>query len=162
MKLDLIFKEFPAFRKWTVAKKLNSSHLSILTEFEDLEKIKPLICWIETHGASHSQGIQILELAGELLLKNQNIAPFLSACQEPESIIRELKKLRFPESSSREEKKREILNKLRLGGSIQAKWIREKDRTGLKLEFKSFSQKDLKQKIEKLNSLYWTKQLWEN
>ena len=162
MKLDLIFKKFPDFHKWADEKKLNETHLSILTEFQQLEKIKNLLQWIENHLVSHSQGVQLLDLAGELLLRNQNIKPLLEKSEDSDLLIKELKKLRFPESSSREERKKELLNKLNLGKSIRAEWIREGDRTGLKIQFKSFSSKDFKQKIEKLDSLYNEKSLFED
>ena len=162
MKLELIFKEFPVFNKWAVEKKLNATHLSILTEFNQLETIKNLIHWIETHLVSHSEGVQILDLAGELLLMDKNITPLLKQHQTTTPLIKELKKLRFPNSSLSEEKKRELLNKMDLGSSIQAKWMRQKDRTGLQLQFTSFSPRDFKQKIEKLKSLYNENKLWDS
>ena len=162
MKIDLIFKEFPIFYKWTVKKQLNETHLSILTEFKDSNQLKNLISWIENHNVSHSQGVQILDLAGELLLMGKNITPLLEKHRESDTLIKELKKLRFPESSLREERKKKLLNKLNLAESIEAKWIREKDRTGIQIQFKSFSAKDLKQKIEKLNRFYNEKTLWED
>jgi len=158
MKLDLIFKEFPSFYQWTLDKKLNETDLSILTEFHQLSEIKDLIVWIEKHFVSHSQGVQILDLAGELLLMNKNIKPVLE--KNPEQLIKKLREMRFPESFLREKRKREILEKL--GGSIHTQWVREKDRTGVQIQFKSFSPQDLKQKIEKLKELYKKKELWEN
>ena len=149
MKIDLIFKEFPAFYKWTVKKQLNETHLSILTEFKDSNQIKNLIFWIENHTVTHSQGVQILDLAGELLLMSKNINPLLEKHQESDTLIKKLKKLRFPESSLREERKKELLNKLNLAESIEAKWIREKDRTGIQLQFKKLLRKRFKTKDRK-------------
>ncbi|MBC6415318.1 MAG: hypothetical protein GDA46_02890 [Bdellovibrionales bacterium] len=162
MKLDTLFKQFPSFHKWTLQKKLNEKNLTILTEFQDIKKIQALIQWIENHHVSHSQGIQILELGGELLLMNKSLLSVLKEKQQSQKLIEKLKEMRFPKSSLREKEKKQILNKLQLGKSIKAKYIREKDRTGLQLEFKSFSLKDFNQKIQKLNSLSKQTSLWQN
>ena len=162
MNLELIFKEFPVFHKWTLEKKLNETDLSILTEFSQSEPIKQLILWIENHFVSHAHGVQILDLAGELLLANKKINHVLQNHTDSSSLLKELRKHRFPESSLREEKKQQFLNQLNLGKSIKAKWVREKDRTGVQLEFKSFSPKDLKQKIERLKSLFNEESLWKD
>ena len=162
MNLEFIFETFPRFHTWSLQKKLNKTDLSILTEFHNIQKIQALISWIEDHHVSHSQGVQILDLGGELLLMNKSLLSTLKQNQKSDQLIEQLRKLRFPKSSSRDKKKSQILTELQSGKSIKAKWIREKDRTGVQLEFKSFSLKDFKQKIQKLNSIAEKTELWEN
>ena len=104
MKLSNIFDQFPIFHKWVKEKKLNPKDLSILTEFKNSSSIGPLLKWIETYKPTHSQGIQILELGGELLLMNKPLNPLLQKEQKAFMLIDRLKKIRQPESSTRDEK----------------------------------------------------------
>ena len=96
MDIKDIFKEHPLFHKWSQEKKLNSTDLSILTEFKSPRSVKPLIEWIEKQPVSHSEGKQILELGGELLLMNQSIQAVLQKNNQAKALIEDLKKLRFP------------------------------------------------------------------
>ena len=105
MELKDIFKEYPLFHKWSLEKKLNSTDLSILTEFKNISSFKALIEWIEKRHVSHSEGKQILELGGELLLMNQSIQAILHKNNQASDFIKELKKLRFPLHYQRREKK---------------------------------------------------------
>ena len=159
MELSLIFKSFPLFHKWVKEKKLNTKELTILEEFENLSKIKPLLQWIETYKVTHSEGIQILEYAGELLLMNQDLNSLFQKQKKASLLIEQLKKLRHPESSSRDEEKSQMATNLNWSPSIKAKWVRKNDKGGLSVSFHSFSLRDLKQKIQNLNSIY--KQLEE-
>ena len=154
MELSKIFDQFPKFHRWVKDKKLSPKELAILTEFQNLSKLKPLLQWIESHKATHSQGAQILELGGELLLMNRPLSSLLFKEQKASSLIECLKKLRLSESSSRDEKKSQIVNSLDWSSSIKAQWIRQNDRGALSIHFNSFSLQDFKQKIQNLNSVY--------
>ena len=154
MKLSEIFDQFPEFQKWVENKKLNSKELTILTEFKNGSSLKSLLQWIENQKPTHSQGVQILELGGELLLMNKPFDSLLIREAQAPSLIEQLKKLRFSKTYSRDDKKSKIVTGLPWPSSIQAKWIRQGDRGALSVQFKSFSMKDFKQKIQKLNSVY--------
>ena len=104
MTLKNIFKKWPVFHKWSKDKKLNSTDLSILTEFKKASSFKSLIEWIEKQPVSHSEGKQILELGGELLLMNQAIQDVLDQNTQAKSLIKDLKKLRFPIYYSKQKK----------------------------------------------------------
>lgn len=160
MELPLIFKRFPLFHKWVKEKKLNVKELTILEEFDSLSQIKPLLQWIENHKVTHSEGGQILEYAGELLLMNQNLDSLFQKQEKARTLIEQLKKLRHPENSARDEKKSQIVNSLSWNPSIKAKWIRQNDKGGIAISFHSFSLRDLKHKIQNLNSIH--KQMEEN
>lgn len=154
MKLSEYFEQFPVFHKWVKEKKLNPKDLTILTEFKHISSFKPLLKWIEAHKPTHSQGIQILELGGELLLMNKSLNPLLLKVQKVPLLIKHLKQLRHPESSFRDEQKSKIINRLTWPSSVQAKWIRQNDKGALSIQFKVSSMKDFKQKIQNLNSVY--------
>ena len=154
MELSNIFDQFPKFYSWAENKKLQPKELSILTEFKDSSSVKPLIQWITNYKPTHSQGVQILELGGELILMNKTFDSVLLKETNAGCLINGLKKLRLPNNSARNEEKSKIVNSLDWPSSIQAKWIRQNDRGALSIQFKSFSMKDFKQKIQKLNSVY--------
>ena len=119
MELKEIFKENPLFYKWSLEKKLNPTDLSILTEFKNSSAFKKLIEWIEKHPTSHSEGKQILELGGELLLMNQSIQKSLQKHNQAKNLIEELKIMRFPDFSKRQEQKRKIIEKLNSETSLK-------------------------------------------
>ena len=154
MELSRFFDQFPAFHQWVKDKKLTLKDLTILTEFKDSSSLKPLLEWIELCKPTHSEGMQILELGGELLLMNKSLDSLLFKEQKAFSLIECLKKLRQPETSSRDERKSKIINSLGWTDSIKAKWIRQNDRGALSISFNSFSLRDFKQKIQKLDSIY--------
>ena len=104
MKLKDIFKKHPLFHKWSQEKKLNSTDLNILTELKKADSFKLLVEWIEKHPVSHSEGKQILELGGELLLMNKSIHKLLKKCDQANTLIKELKILRFPIYHSKQKK----------------------------------------------------------
>lgn len=152
--LSEIFKQFPHFQKWAEDKKLNSKDLTILTEFKNINSIKTLIQWIENRCPTHSEGVQILEIGGELILMNQPINSILSKESTSSSLIASLKKLRWVESSLRDEKKSKIVSQLSHSNSLKTNWVRQGDRGALSIQFKSFSMRDLKQKIQQICSIY--------
>ena len=167
MELLKIFHQFPVFYKWAKDKQLNPKDLTIVTEFKSISPLKPLIQWIESHKPTHSQGIQILELGGELLLMNKPVHSLLEKEKKAASLIEQLKKLRLAESLSRDDKKSKIVNSLAWSHAIKAKWIRQNDRGALSIHFQSFSLRDFQQKIQKLNSVYkqlseGSEKLWKN
>ena len=154
MELSQIFKRFPAFYRWSAKKKLNSKDLSLLTEFKDSSAFESLIQWIEKREPGHSEGRQILDLGGELLLMGRSLKALLERETKAPELIEKLKKLRWPETMGRDEKKSKIIDSLNWPNSIKARWIRQNDRGALSIHFQSFSLRDMKQKIQKLNSAY--------
>ena len=154
MNISSIFKKSPLFYNWTQQKKVQEGELSILGEFKDFKLIQALLEWIVKHSPTHSEGLQILETGGELLLMNHNIQTFLKQNQKAEDLIKELKRLRYPISSVQQDRQKAILNQLALGRHFKIKALRQGDQSGLAIEFKSFQLTDLKQKIQKLELIY--------
>ena len=137
-------------------KKLRPLDLSILTELKGgVLDLKPLVEWVAIHRPSHSQGKQILEIAGELILMGQHLSPLLQReTRGPVFLLKALRELRFPESQAQDKKNAEMIARLPWSHSVKARWIRENDRAGLSVQFNSFSLRDFKQKIQKLESVY--------
>ena len=160
MEISLIFKKFPPFHQWVKDKKLNTKELTILEEFKKDSPIKSLLLWIANHKVTHSEGLQILDYAGELILMNENLDSLFQKQTKASALIEQLKKLRNPKSSARSAKKSQIVKHLPWNPSIKAKWLRQNDKEGIFISFPIFSLKDFKQKIQNLNSIY--KQLEES
>lgn len=153
MKINDILKQFPDFEQWVKDKKLDFSGLSLLTEFSDTQKPQALLNWISQNRPSHSQGIQILELAGELLLMGRPLNAILETAQNSEDLLRSLKQLRYPLTSGQEEKKTKIVRALPWPKHMKGRWIRQNDKTGLEVQFQCFSMKEFKQKAQSLQHI---------
>lgn len=153
MKLKKILTQFPDFQKWVKNRKSDFSHLSLLTEFSDLQKLQSLLNWISKNNPSHSKGIQTLELAGELLLMNVSLDAIFNTTQNPEELLKQLKKLRHPIASEQEERRSKIVQNLPWQRHTKGRWIRQNDKTGLEVQFQCFSMKEFKQKLQNLQHI---------
>ena len=153
MKIQSIFKTFPLFYSWTQQKNVQETELSILSDFKNITDIKALIEWIELQSPTHSEGIQILETGGELILMGQSLQPLLKQNKKASSLIKELRRLRFPISSAQQDRQKQILSQIPTAKNFKIKAVREQDRSALSIEFKSFNLRDFKQKIQNLNSI---------
>lgn len=166
MQLSQILNQVPEFKSWAQKKKLSQKDMDILTEFKNITDIKPVLNWIAKHQSSHSQGEQILELSGELLLMKKSLTHILQTETNSKNLIEKLKKLRHPLSSTQDENKQNLVKNLSKNwpASIKTKWLRQNDKGCLEICFKSFSLKDLEQKIKSLEQIKKDikKQLWEN
>ena len=154
MELKTILKQCPDFQQWVEDKKPGPASLSVLTEFSDTKTLQEVLNWIGQHRPSHSQGVQILELAGELLLMGTSLNTLFETTSNPESLLKQLKILRYPLTLKQDEKKSQIVQSLPWPRQMKGRWVRQNDRTGLEVQFRSFSLKDLKQKIKNLQHIY--------
>ena len=154
MTLSDVFKKSPRFYNWTQQKSLQASHLSLLEEFEDFTALQTLLEWIAQHSPTHSEGLQILETGGELILMGHSIQALLQKNQQSKTLIQELKKLRYPIRSAQQDRQKKILSEIALGKDFKIKTLTQGDQSGLSIEFKSFQLRDFKQKIQKLNNIY--------
>ena len=153
MKIKDVLKQFPDFEKWVKDKKLEFASLSLLTELSDIQIAQPLLAWISRNRPSHSQGIQILEMTGELLLMGRSLNALFETTQNPEDLLKNLKQLRYPLTSGQEEQKTKIVKALPWPKQMKGRWIRQNDKTGLEVQFRCFSMKDFKQKIQNLQHI---------
>ena len=154
---------FPSFNQWQKDKKL--PHLSILTELKDHKSLSLLLNWLGEHRPTHSQGLEILQLSGELLLMGKNLDSLFKQTTQAEKLLLKLRQLRNPLSSQKMELKSRLIQDLPWLPQIKGRWVRQNDSTGLEIQFKSFSLKDLQQKIKNLNKVYdeiEKKKLWKD
>ena len=143
----------PLFCKWLEEKKLSSSELSILKQLSE-EQALPLLDWIGAHSPSHSQGVEILELSGELLLMDKLPRAVFQALQEPKALLKKLRGLRYPLTLGEDEKKFQYIKTLPWSKQLKGQWIRKNDKSGLHITFTVFSLKDFHGKIKSLETLY--------
>ena len=154
MELKNILEQFPDFQQWVENKKPGPASLSLLMEFSDTKTLQVILNWIGRHRPSHSQGIQILELAGELLLMGTPLDTLFETTTNLENLLKQLKLLRYPMASKQEEQKSKIIQSLSWPRQMKGRWIRQNDLSGLEIQFRCFSIKDLKQKIQGLEHIY--------
>ena len=113
----------------------------------------PLLEWIARHRPSHSQGAQILETGGELLLMGRSLAPLLQKETSSKSLLAGLRSLRFPLAAAKARQREEILKSLPWPRAMKARQLREGDQAGLEIAFQSFSLKDFSGKIKSLERI---------
>ncbi len=165
MDLSQILNQSPHFKSWVENKKLNPKELSILTEFSKMDSIQPILKWIGKNQPSHSQGSQILELSGELLLMGKSLKTLFEQESNSKFLLKKLKDLRQPLSAKQDKMRSQIVKNLPWSSFIKGKWVRKNDRGFLEVSFQSSSLKDLEQKIKNLeqirNTIKMEKKLWD-
>ena len=165
MKWDQIKKQYPLFFKWAEEKKLSEKEIRILKQLSEKESL-PLLSWIAEYRPSYSQGVEILELSGELLLMGQLPLDIFQNSKEPATLLQKLKKLRYPLSVGKEEERSEYLKKLPWPRGLKGKWIRWNDKSGLHIHFQAFSFRELSEKIKAMETLYKqlkkSRKFWKN
>ena len=166
MDLSQILNQSPDFKSWVENKKLSARELSILTEFSELDSIQMVLEWIGKNQPSHSQGAQILELSGELLLMGKSLKLLFEQELNPKLLLKKLQNLRHPLSSKRDDLRSKIIKSLPWSSFIKGKWVRENDSGYLEVSFQSSSVKDLEKKIKNLEQIKETikkeNKLWSN
>lgn len=153
MEQEQIKSYHPLFFKWVEEKKLSEKETGILKQLSEKESL-PFLNWIADHYPSHSQGAEILELSGELSLMGQLPLNIFQNSKEPVTLLNKLRKLRYPLSFGRDEKRSEYLKTLPWPKGLKGRWIRLNDKSGLNIHCTVFSLKDLSEKIKTLDTLY--------
>lgn len=153
MRLEQIKNHYPLFYKWVEEKKLSEKEISILKQLSEKESLS-ILNWIADHRPSHSQGVEILELSGELFLMDQLPEDIFQNFREPATLLKRLRNLRYPLSFGKDEKRSEYLKTLPWSKGLKGQWIRWNDKSGLNVHLTAFSLKDLSEKIKNLETLY--------
>jgi hypothetical protein len=144
------------FRRWCAEKKVGPQDLSpLLSAKSDL---KPLFLKILKLGLSKSQGMQALELGVELLLMGFSPTDLKLAEEDDGSLsadawLEELKRKRYPETFSRDEKAEKQMKSLPWPGSSQARWVRQGDKSGIELKIFVSQPSDLKKYMQSLSKV---------
>lgn len=153
------------FARWMKEKKLSSDNLKVFKSLSR-KQILPVLDWISSHRPSHSEGVEILELAGELLLMDRLKTDTFQAASSVKALLERLRLLRYPLSLGGDEKKKAYLKGLPWSSGMKGQWIRERDRSGLSIHLTAFHQSSLREKIKNLETLYLRikeeKVLWED
>ena len=153
------------FCKWAEEKKLSSKELRILNQLPK-EQAHPLLDWIASYKPSHSQGVEILELSGELLLMECLPAEIFQSHQEPNSLLKKLRQLRYPLTLGADERKSQYIKTLSWSKKLKGQWIRKNDKSGLNISCTAFCLKDFYENIKSLERLYTQikkeETLWKN
>lgn len=151
------------FLTWASSKKLSQRDLAPLRLLKDPQLAHPLEAQIATINPSKTLGTQILELGVDLLLMGKE----LSYTQvNAEKFLRELKSLRYPNTSSKDETRQVKSVQLPWPASVKADWIRKGDTSGIEIRFFAKSQQELEKKLNGLQLVSDTlakspEKLWE-
>ena len=155
----------PLFNKWSEEKKLSFKELSILNLLSE-NQAGPLLDWIASYRPSHSQGAEILELSGELLMMKCLPIDIFQTYREPKGLLKRLRQLRYPLTLGEDERKSQYIKTLPWPKKLKSQWIRKNDKSGLNISFTSFSLKDFYENIKSLERLYTQikkeETLWKN
>ncbi len=154
-KFFLLFERMnPEFLNWCDLKAPGVNDLAILLCFEDLTPLDGVTQKIATDHLSKSQGVLALELAGELILSGlmQEITNSLSL-KSTSAWLTQLKRLRYPITTEKSNKKEKRLNHIPWPKGTTAQWIRNGDQDCIELRVRALGAKELSQQLEVLKSL---------
>lgn len=146
------------FKLWSVEHELSPRDLSPISSLPSTDQLRDLYLILASESLGRSQGAQILELAAELTLMDnswETIAPNSSREQGwVEQWLLQLKALRFPVTSLRDEDQQSQFSQLPWSKDFSTKWIRSGDKSGLEVKFLLTSKNDLQKKLEGLNRVH--------
>lgn len=149
-----IFANTPlAFQKWADQKKIHPSELRILKSLKDISSISPLLQWMAEENLSHSVGLSVLEQGVELILMNLSLEKILNLNLSQEDTIKMIEQKRKPLSYSKQQIKKEKLKKILWPSGVNSQWQRKGDKTGLEIKIWCQNQKELEEKLSKVNQL---------
>jgi hypothetical protein len=141
------------FQNWVSEKQMGLKEIHVLQlkkHIEDKVSWDRLIKMLPEIGASRSQGVQILEWAGELLGQGVNSTQVFKDSDSPERWLHHLKILRYPMASHEDSKNESRIKSLPWPSQCQAKWVRQGDQSGIEVRFQVFSDRDLEAKLKGL------------
>ena len=148
-----------SFQNWCLEKKVAANELAILNSFKNLDSLKRVCEFIVSHSAGKQIGIQILEMAGELILMEKDIQDILNSTSA-EIFLAEVKKRRFPQSTALDQTQEQWLKSLGWPSTSQTKWIRRGDKSGVELKLFFSTPLELQKNIVQLQRIgeKWTTQ----
>lgn len=149
-----LFSKIPSeFRDWCDIKNPGINDLAVLFCFEDLASLKEVLQKIATDNLSKSQGVQALELCGELMLSGQvrqvtESLPIDSAA----AWLAQLKRLRYPITTEKVNDREKKLSRLPWPKGTSAQLVRNGDRDCVELKIRAGSALDLQQQLDALKA----------
>jgi hypothetical protein len=142
-----------SIQHWCEEKKWTAGDVQILRALPDLAAIQPAFEKLIATKATRAQGVEILEIIGELILLAIPWADTLAANTSAEGWLQNLRKLRHPRAAQSLDSKNRELMKAPWPKSTSAKWLRKGDRLKLEVVVEADDGVDLARRLQQLESL---------
>lgn len=136
---------------WAHDKGLKARDLSILLSFDEVAPLNTVMEKISALQVSKSEGVKILEWAGELLLSGHSLKEVLPGEDKTDSWLRSLQSKRYPSSYQQDNSKQQTVKTFAWPKHTQAQWLRQGDRTGIELKLHVQSPEDFAKKLQALH-----------
>ena len=143
-----------SFQKWMSEKKAHLNELRILKSLKDRKPIHFILEWIAEKNLSHSLGIKILELTGELFLMGWKPRQILNPLLSAEQALLEMEQKRKPLTFSKAQAMQHDLQKIVWPSDTTAKWLRKGDKTGLQIHIWCQTPEDLDKKTKRVKTAF--------
>ncbi len=141
------------FQAWAHHKALGPKDLAILLSFaEPNPDFDELLEWMAHSQTSKSIGVQVLEIAGELLLMGKALPSRKSL--RPESYLMELEGQRRPLSRAALENKNQELSTLPWPARCSGRWLRLGDALVLETKVMGSNFQEVRQRLEALSRVF--------
>ncbi len=139
-----------ATQHWMEQKSFSARDIQILRSFSDYQKLIPIFDYLKNSSASKSEAVQILEIAGELILLERPL-PQLNTSSA--ALIEDLEKLRSPMANSTTQTKNNKLGEWSWPKSTSGKFMRRGDQTQIEVKIQASSAQELKTRLSALEGL---------
>lgn len=150
---EWLLRQTESFQTWAAQKRLAPNDIAGLRVVET-EKICSFLSQVTQLDLSKSFALQLLELSVDLLYFDETPESILSLWpknkNDIEFSLKQLKALRYPQTTSMDTKIEGQMKKLPWPGTSQAKWVRHGDRAGIELKLFVSQPSDLKKYLVSL------------
>lgn len=150
-----LIQSLPAeFSKWSDQKQLGINDLAVLFCFKDLKEFHPVLRKIASDSLSKSQGVQMIELAGELWLaeKQSEVIETLKS-ESSHHMLSELKRLRYPVTTERHNDRKSRLSQIAWPKGTSAHLQQKGDANVVELKILTSGAEELSRQLEQLSRL---------
>lgn len=151
--LKILISTPPSFQNWINKKSIHPTALRVLNSLKNIKHANPLFQWIAENNLSQSLGIKTLEMGVELILMGISFDEILKSNLSPEDTIQAIEKKRKPLSTIQDETKKKKLENIMWPSNVTGGWNRKGDKTGLEIKIWCQNQKELEEKLNKVNQL---------
>jgi hypothetical protein len=138
---------------WCEERKWTAGDVQILRSLPSLDEVTAAFTKMQQTRATRSQGVEILEIYGELQLLQVPPAVRLGASTSADAWLKELRQLRFPLATRTLEQKNSELAKAPWPKSTSARWVREGDKMKLEVTIGAENGTDLSRRLKQLESV---------
>lgn len=139
-----------SFQDWVAEKAIGPQELGIFMSVS-AQQLTPALQKIVNENLSRQNGIQALELFGELLLLNHEIENLTSG--QGDAWLKNLRQQRFPLTQKKDLAAEKSLSHLPWPTSVQSKWVRRGDKGGVEIKFFVATPLELSRTLQNLRKL---------